>query len=87
MYNVWLKKDDKKPYHVIAEVKRGESKDVLISREGLVESISKEEFEEKFEKTNHSVTIRGLKTPYLDNFKFENMEEYGVFLEVISDED
>ena len=87
MYNVWMNREENKIYHVIASVKNKNDaeENILISREGVVNTIPRKEFEEKFNKTQFSTNIRTLNTPYLKNFKFESLDEYSEFILEISD--
>lgn len=87
MYNVWMNREENKIYHVIASVKNKNDaeENILISREGVVNTIPRKEFEEKFNKTQFSTNIRTLNTPYLKNFKFESLDEYSEFMLEISD--
>ncbi|MGL4864401.1 hypothetical protein [Cetobacterium sp.] len=87
MYNVWMNREENKIYHVIASVKNKNDaeENILISREGIVNSISRKEFEKKFNKTKFSTNIRSLNTPYLKSFKFKSLDDYSEFIMEISD--
>lgn len=87
MYNVWINREENKLYHVIASVKNKNDaeENILISSEGIVNTIPRKEFELNFNKTQFSTNIRTLNTPYLKNFKFESLDEYSEFILEISD--
>lgn len=79
MYNIWLKKQENKLYHVLFKVEEH----ILISREGKIHLFKEEEFYLDFEKTNYSEEIVELKTEYLNEFNFATIQEYEDYLEKI----
>lgn len=79
MYNVWLRKKDNKLFHVIASIEDN----ILISRKGKVNIISKEDFDLEFKNTIYSEEIIDFKTSFLDNFNFNDLLEYRKYLNKI----